>query len=37
MIGWTVVGGMLFGTIFSLLVVPTAYTFMSRNRKAIES
>ncbi len=29
-IGWTIIGGMLFGTIFSLLVIPTAYTFMSR-------
>jgi multidrug efflux pump len=37
MIGWTIVGGMLFGTIFSLLVVPTAYTFLSRTRQAIEN
>ncbi len=32
-IGWTIVGGMFFGTIFSLLVVPTAYTFLSRARR----
>lgn len=29
--GWVIVGGMLFGTIFSLLVVPVAYTFISKN------
>jgi multidrug efflux pump len=28
--GWVIVGGMLFGTLFSLLVVPVAYTFISK-------
>ncbi len=28
--GWVIVGGMLFGTLFSLFVVPVAYTFISR-------
>lgn len=34
-VGWVIVGGMLFGTFFSLFVVPTAYTFLSKHRKAI--
>lgn len=28
--GWVIVGGMLFGTLFSLFVVPVAYTFISK-------
>ncbi|MBX9705722.1 MAG: efflux RND transporter permease subunit, partial [Gammaproteobacteria bacterium] len=28
-IGWVIVGGMLFGTFFSLFVVPVAYSFLS--------
>ena len=34
-IGWVIVGGMLFGTLMSLLVVPTVYSYLSglqRNR-----
>jgi multidrug efflux pump subunit AcrB len=29
-IGWVIVGGMLFGTVFSLFVVPVAYYFLAR-------
>lgn len=29
-IGWVIVGGMLFGTVFSLIVVPVAYSFLAR-------
>lgn len=29
--GWVIVGGMLFGTIFSLLVVPIAYSFIGKS------
>jgi len=32
-IGWVVVGGMTFGTLLTLFVVPTVYTFMSRERR----
>jgi multidrug efflux pump len=31
-IGWVIVGGILFGTLFTLLVVPTAYTLLARSR-----
>jgi multidrug efflux pump len=31
-IGWVVVGGMTFGTLFTLFVVPTAYTLLARGR-----
>jgi multidrug efflux pump len=31
-IGWVIVGGMSFGTLFTLFVVPTAYTLLSRDR-----
>lgn len=30
--GWVIVGGMLFGTLFSLVVVPTIYTYLSRGK-----
>ena len=30
-IGWVIVGGMLFGTLFSLVVVPVAYTYFVRD------
>ena len=33
-IGWVIVGGMSFGTLLTLFVVPTMYTFFSRKRKA---
>lgn len=32
-IGWVIVGGLTFGTFFSLIVVPVAYTFLARFRK----
>ncbi|MEX0582690.1 MAG: efflux RND transporter permease subunit [Sneathiella sp.] len=31
-IGWVIVGGMTFGTVLTLFVVPTAYTLLARNR-----
>ena len=31
-IGWVIVGGMSFGTLFTLFVVPTAYTLLARTR-----
>jgi multidrug efflux pump len=33
-IGWVIVGGMTFGTLLTLFVVPTAYTLLARNRAA---
>ncbi|MFA6037894.1 MAG: efflux RND transporter permease subunit [Legionellales bacterium] len=30
--GWVIVGGMIIGTLFSLLVVPIAYSFLSRKK-----
>ncbi len=32
-IGWVIVGGLLVGTLFTLFVVPTAYTLLSRTRR----
>lgn len=32
-IGWVVVGGMAFGTLFTLFVIPTAYTLMAKVKK----
>ena len=29
-IGWVIVGGLLFGTFFSLIVVPIAYSYLGR-------
>jgi multidrug efflux pump len=31
-IGWVVVGGMTFGTVFTLFVVPTVYTYLATRR-----
>ncbi len=31
-IGWVIVGGMTFGTLLTLFVVPAAYTFLARDR-----
>jgi multidrug efflux pump len=31
-IGWVIVGGMTFGTLLTLFVVPTAYTLLARER-----
>jgi multidrug efflux pump len=32
-IGWVIVGGLLVGTFFTLLVVPVVYTLIARTRK----
>lgn len=32
-IGWTIVGGLFFGTFFSLVVVPIAYSYLGKLRK----
>ena len=32
-IGWVVVGGLTLGTLFSIYVVPTAYSFIARDRQ----
>ncbi len=32
-IGWTIVGGLFFGTFFSLIVVPIAYSYFGRFKK----
>lgn len=32
-IGWTIVGGLFFGTFFSLVVVPIAYSYLGKIRK----
>lgn len=31
-VGWVIVGGMSFGTLFTLFVVPAVYTYLSRKR-----
>lgn len=36
-IGWVVVGGMLIGTIFTLFVVPTMYTYLAEKKSCRES
>ncbi len=33
-IGWVIVGGMSFGTLLTLFVVPTAYTLLARHRRS---
>jgi multidrug efflux pump len=35
-IGWVIVGGMTFGTLLTLFVVPTVYTFLARQRRSSE-
>ena len=35
-LGWVIVGGMSVGTIFSLLVVPVAYTYLSKQKETSE-
>jgi multidrug efflux pump len=32
-IGWVIVGGLTLGTLFTLFVVPTAYTLLARTHK----
>lgn len=34
-IGWTVVGGLFFGTFFSLIVVPIAYSYLGKFKKIV--
>jgi multidrug efflux pump len=36
-IGWVIVGGISFGTLFTLFVVPTAYTLLARTRHPQEA
>ena len=36
-IGWVIVGGMSFGTLLTLFVVPVVYTLMARSHRAIEA
>jgi multidrug efflux pump len=36
-VGWVIVGGMLLGTLFSLIVVPVAYTLLSRKPQALSN
>ncbi|HEX5867221.1 MAG TPA: efflux RND transporter permease subunit [Beijerinckiaceae bacterium] len=35
-IGWVIVGGMTFGTLLTLFVVPVAYSFLARQRTAAD-
>ncbi len=35
-IGWVIVGGMSFGTLLTLFVVPTAYSFLARDVVAVD-
>ena len=35
-IGWVIVGGMSFGTLLTLYVVPCVYAIMGRKHKALE-
>jgi multidrug efflux pump len=35
-IGWVIVGGMSFGTVLTLFVVPVVYTLLARTHKPIE-
>jgi len=34
-IGWVIVGGLLFGTLLTLFVVPATYTILSREKKTV--
>ena len=36
-IGWVIVGGMMVGTLFTLFVVPTAYTLLAARHKTFET
>jgi multidrug efflux pump len=36
-IGWVIVGGMSFGTFFTLLVVPTVYTYLVPRSRSLNS
>lgn len=34
-IGWTVIGGMLIGTVFTLFIVPTMYTYLATSKRVL--
>ncbi|MEL0082579.1 MAG: efflux RND transporter permease subunit, partial [Gammaproteobacteria bacterium] len=34
-IGWTVVGGLMIGSLLTLYVVPTVYTYVAGDRRAV--
>ncbi len=36
-IGWTIAGGMFIGTFFTLIVVPTVYTYLATKKKAFST
>jgi len=36
-IGWVIVGGMSFGTLLTLFVVPVAYTYLARKTRAVHA
>ncbi|MDO8875840.1 MAG: efflux RND transporter permease subunit [Pseudolabrys sp.] len=36
-VGWVIVGGMTFGTVLTLFVVPTAYTLLARDRSKLRA
>ncbi|WDT80910.1 MAG: efflux RND transporter permease subunit [Candidatus Manganitrophus sp.] len=36
-IGWVIVGGMTVGTVLTLFVIPTAYTFFAKKRQVAET
>ncbi|MBX9910224.1 MAG: efflux RND transporter permease subunit [Beijerinckiaceae bacterium] len=36
-IGWVIVGGMTFGTLLTLYVVPVAYTYLARKTRAVHA
>ncbi|KQU49983.1 multidrug transporter AcrB [Bosea sp. Leaf344] len=36
-IGWVIVGGMTFGTLLTLYVVPVAYTYLARKQRAVHA
>jgi multidrug efflux pump len=36
-IGWVIVGGMSFGTLLTLFVVPVAYTYLARKTRAVSA
>lgn len=37
-LGWTIVGGMSFGTLFTLIVIPTIYSYLASNKnKQVEA
>ena len=35
-IGWVIVGGMSFGTIFTLFLVPAVYTYLTRRNHSVQ-